>query len=80
MAVGGLAGWGAELQLCQRRRTVGPCCATFGPRSLARRRLGVSAKGWRALTGRRELGAEVEKPATAVPGGLRRKEVFDAIC
>jgi hypothetical protein len=62
---GGLVGGVAAVTSEPR---VGPCCATFGPRSLGRRRLGVWAKDAVTRQGGQESGPEAEKPAAAGAG------------
>lgn len=58
----------------------GPCCATVGPGSLARRRLGVfSAKAAVTLAGQAGIEARSRK-ARRGSAGRARKEVFDVSC
>ena len=75
-----LADWcGTQASASQIRN--GHRCVTFGPRSFARRRRGVSARAAVTWAGSgKESRPEAEKPATAVPGGPGRKEAFDATC
>ena len=77
LGAGGLVGGTAAPA---RQRRLGHRCATFGPRFVH------AATAWRVGQSRRdgpimqESRREAGKPATAVPGGPGRKEVFDAIC
>ena len=65
---GGLVGGVAAAAMRTRN---GPCCATFGPRSFARRRLGVSAKAANDLdTAGRKRGQKQKSPPRPEPGGL----------
>jgi hypothetical protein len=74
-----LADWSAELRLLRGSLRFGHRCATFGPRSYTRRRLGMVGQSRRDGPIMQESRPEAGKPATAVPGGPGRKEVFDAI-
>jgi hypothetical protein len=67
-----LADWSAEVATAAR---IGHRCATFGPRSLRRRRLGVWAKAAVTWAGRAGIAPEAEKPAAAGAGRARRREL-----
>jgi hypothetical protein len=55
-------------------------CATLGPRSLAWRRLGMSAKAAEAGHSGQGLGPEAEKARQDIAGRARKEEAFDASC
>jgi hypothetical protein len=69
-AVLGAGGLGRGVAAIEGEPGIGPRCATFGPRSLGRRRVEVTAKATGTGAGR-ESGQKQKSPPRPKPGGQK---------
>jgi hypothetical protein len=70
-----LVDWSTELRLLQNEPSVGHCCATVGPRSLAQHRIGRMGQAsvtWPRWAGGTHWMEREKRNAAPLPGGARR--------